>query len=232
MRAAILFSLGLLGACSHPAPKAPAPIEGPHSAEAARLTAETVAFVVQDLEETHAYCSGVWVSDTSLVTAAHCLEFREPGEILDYVTHDDVFAPGDLAKRPAIVASHAMVYAVDDAHDLALLRASSRVHEYVHTTLAEVRPGAFVATMGHPMGLWWSYSSGEVAAVRLEDIGGESVWIQATAPISPGNSGGGLFDERGYLIGIASRSLTRGQMLNFYVHGQYVDALMRKQASL
>lgn len=43
--------------------------------------------------------------------------------------------------------------------------------------------------------------------------------IQTTAPVSPGNSGGGLFNERGELLGVASFIvLGRGvQNLNFFV---------------
>jgi S1-C subfamily serine protease len=103
-----------------------------------------------------------------------------------------------------------------------------------HVSLGPIHAGTFAQTMGHSLGLWWSYSSGDVAAVRYGDLGGPSmVWIQATTPISPGNSGCGLFDEDGDLIGIASRAVVRrgAENLNFFVHAQYADALVRKNAS-
>ena len=84
--------------------------------------------------------------------------------------------------------------------------------------------GSFAQAMGHPMGLWFSYSSGDVAAVRTTTAGLESpiTWIQATVPISPGNSGGGLFNAQGDLIGIASRARTgRAQLLNLFVPIEY-----------
>jgi serine protease Do len=41
--------------------------------------------------------------------------------------------------------------------------------------------------------------------------------IQATAPISPGNSGGPLVDASGNVIGIATKYATGGQNLNFFI---------------
>ena len=42
--------------------------------------------------------------------------------------------------------------------------------------------------------------------------------IQFTAPISPGSSGGALFDDSGNVIGITTSSLTSGQNINLAVH--------------
>lgn len=41
--------------------------------------------------------------------------------------------------------------------------------------------------------------------------------IQTTAPISPGSSGGGLFDAKGNLIAITAFFLKGSQNLNFAV---------------
>jgi S1-C subfamily serine protease len=41
--------------------------------------------------------------------------------------------------------------------------------------------------------------------------------LQTTAPISPGSSGGGLFDERGNLVGITTSSLRSAQSVNFAI---------------
>ena len=41
--------------------------------------------------------------------------------------------------------------------------------------------------------------------------------VQTTAPISPGSSGGGLFDASGNLIGITTFLLRDGQNLNFAI---------------
>ena len=56
---------------------------------------------------------------------------------------------------------------------------------------------------------------GNVSAVFTED---NVDWIQTTAPISHGSSGGALFNEAGKVIGITSAFRTDGQNLNFAIN--------------
>jgi len=46
---------------------------------------------------------------------------------------------------------------------------------------------------------------------------GDQMYIQSTAPISPGNSGGPLFDAYGNVIGINTLTFLNGQNVNFAV---------------
>jgi len=63
--------------------------------------------------------------------------------------------------------------------------------------------GEEVFAMGNPLGLGWSYSAGAIAAIRRSTYeGGMLRMIQAQLPLNPGNSGGGLYDAQGELIGI------------------------------
>lgn len=48
-------------------------------------------------------------------------------------------------------------------------------------------------------------------------MGGKRAVIQTTAPISPGSSGGGLFDASGELVGLTTFTLQDSQNLNFAV---------------
>ena len=80
--------------------------------------------------------------------------------------------------------------------------------------LQSVIVGASVYAIGSPRGLELTISDGIVSGIRK--FNGESV-IQTTAPISPGSSGGGLFDEEARLIGITTFYLVDGQNLNFAV---------------
>ena len=50
--------------------------------------------------------------------------------------------------------------------------------------------------------------------------------IQTSAAISPGSSGGGLFDERGRLIGITSFKIRGGENLNFALPINYVRGML------
>jgi S1-C subfamily serine protease len=111
----------------------------------------------------------------------------------------------------------------DVAHDLALIRdRTASGHAIAGISFPSV--GQNVEMMGHPLGLWWSYSRGQVSAIRLKAFGeGEAMyWIQTTAAVSPGNSGGGLFDDDGNLIGICHGYLPRGQGLSLFVHAKYL----------
>lgn len=238
MRSAVPFLVGLLlGACARPVPSATTPSASvTHVEAAADLEAKTVALVHRDDEgDLRSYCTGIWVSETAILTAHHCVDEASASDDVEYVVREDVYPPGELRERTSIVTRNAKLQATDEAHDLALLQASSppphRVAS-VSVSVASIRPGAFAQTVGHSLGLWWSYSSGDVAALRQRDFGGRDIlWVQATTPISRGNSGCGLFDENGKLIGLGHGALAYGQSLNLFVHGQYVDALLRRQAA-
>jgi S1-C subfamily serine protease len=234
MRAFFVVLLALvIAACARPMPSAPF-----SRVEAAKdLTSKTVALVIPNKTgQLRPYCSGVWVSRSAILTAHHCVDEHEVGDSLSYATHDDVYTPGELHERARIVPRNAVVQALDDEHDLALLQGQDLPqHGIARINLNEVaRAGMLAQSLGSPINQWFSYSVGDVASVRQEDIGGaDLVWVQATTPISPGNSGGGLFSESGALLGIASRAFGgRAQNLNFFVHYQYADALMRKQPYL
>ncbi|MBI3781683.1 MAG: trypsin-like peptidase domain-containing protein, partial [candidate division NC10 bacterium] len=68
--------------------------------------------------------------------------------------------------------------------------------------------------IGNPLGLERSVSEGLVSAIRKVD--GVTL-IQTTAPISPGSSGGPLFNVFGELVGLMKGSLPEGQNVNVAV---------------
>ena len=55
-----------------------------------------------------------------------------------------------------------------------------------------------------------SVSRGNVSAMRA-DAQGLSRYVQTTATLNPGNSGGPMVDDEGYVVGIVSRALVQGQ---------------------
>ncbi len=71
-----------------------------------------------------------------------------------------------------------------------------------------------VVTIGSPKGVTNSVSLGNISALYEED--GVS-YIQFTAPISPGSSGGALFNNRGEVIGITSAAIIDSQNMNLAV---------------
>lgn len=72
--------------------------------------------------------------------------------------------------------------------------------------------GERVYSIGTPSGLEQTLGEGIISGLR-EYKGVNS--IQTTAQISPGSSGGGLFDDKGNLIGITTFLLKESQALNF-----------------
>jgi hypothetical protein len=71
--------------------------------------------------------------------------------------------------------------------------------------------GEAAYTLGSPVGLELTLSNGIVSGRRDEK---GRLYVQTTAPISPGSSGGGLFDARGNLIGITTLALVGRERLN------------------
>jgi cytochrome c-type biogenesis protein CcmH/NrfG len=74
-----------------------------------------------------------------------------------------------------------------------------------------LKVGEPVYAVGAPRGLELSLSDGIVSQLR----GGPPPLIQTTAAISPGSSGGGLFDAEGRLVGFTTLYIEGGQSLNF-----------------
>jgi len=77
---------------------------------------------------------------------------------------------------------------------------------------ARIGIGDRVAIISSPKGLSNTVSDGLVSAIRTDD--GQRL-IQITAPISPGSSGGPVFDAHGKVVGIATLQMSEGQNLNF-----------------
>lgn len=113
----------------------------------------------------------------------------------------------------------ATIYAADADKDLCLLDAPGlKAPAIVVGHAATLRVGAVVYAVGSPQGLELSLSNGLVSQLR----GGPPPIIQTTAAISPGSSGGGLFDAHGRLVGITSFYLKGGQNLNFAIPVEWI----------
>jgi S1-C subfamily serine protease len=79
-----------------------------------------------------------------------------------------------------------------------------------------VEVGEQVFVIGHPEGLEFSLSGGLVAQTRGEDL------VQISAPVSPGNSGGPVYDTHGRLLAVVQSVIDKtknpnAENLNFAV---------------
>src|SRR5262249_37203922 len=211
----------------------------PEASRAARsaedLARKTVALVdLKDDGDVRPFCTGVWISPTSILTANHCVDDVELNiETVRYSTRDGLL-DRDGASASPLATYPSVVYARDVDHDLALLGAFAPPrHAFATLNSDSITVGQHVQVMGHPLGLLYSYSEGEVSAIRrlgLRAYADGSTWIQATVPISPGNSGGGLFDLDGHLIGITTATFPRGQNLNVFVHRTHIAAFLKSES--
>jgi S1-C subfamily serine protease len=91
-------------------------------------------------------------------------------------------------------------------------------------TYSSVQVGERIFVIGHPEGLNFSVSNGIVSRMPGSDV------LQVSAPISPGNSGGPVYDEYGNLLGIVTSKVARSmepeaENLNFAVS---TDALLHE----
>jgi S1-C subfamily serine protease len=80
---------------------------------------------------------------------------------------------------------------------------------------ATLAVGETVFTIGSPKGLVNTLGQGLVSGLRRSNDGVE--FVQISAPVSPGSSGGGLFDDRGNLIGVTTFTIRDSQNLNFAI---------------
>lgn len=107
--------------------------------------------------------------------------------------------------------------------DLALLTTSLKVPEsfVLNETYSQNLIGLDVFVIGNPYGLEGTFSTGVISGLR--EIDGVR-YIQISAPISPGNSGGPVILRDGTVIGIATMGLKVGQNLNFAITAAEVIA--------
>ena len=140
--------------------------------------------------------SGVVIGPQTVLTNCHVVPGKSRIEFkLGNVSHEATLLEGNTA------------------YDLCTLKVPTLVAKPVTVReLRGIKVGERVYAIGNPQGFELTLSEGLVSGLR--DIEND-VQIQTTAQISPGSSGGGLFDSAGRLIGITTWIWTGGQNLNF-----------------
>lgn len=132
----------------------------------------------------------------------------------------------------------ATILARDASNDLALLRTAGRGHS-VQFRSSPIQLGEAVYALGYPYagtldnGL--NFTNGLVSS--LAGIQNDSRYIQVTAAVQPGNSGGPLIDEFGTVAGVVTARLSDINMLknsgslpqnvNFAIRADFVMSFLR-----
>jgi S1-C subfamily serine protease len=119
----------------------------------------------------------------------------------------------------------ATIEAANDERDLARLRAPGLGLPQVSLASEQdaLKTGDRVYAVGAPLGLELSLSEGIVSGLR-EESGAQLV--QTTAAISPGSSGGGLFNARGELVGVTAFQYRSAQSLNFALPRSWIAGIL------
>ena len=118
------------------------------------------------------------------------------------------------------------VLIADEKKDIAILQfMTPTVMQPLTPAEKTPRRGENVVAIGSPIGLKNTVSMGNVSSVYTED---DVSWIQFTAAISHGSSGGALFNDDGEVIGITSAFWEDGQNLNLAIDIREAVALYEK----
>lgn len=133
---------------------------------------------------------------------------------------------------------------LDPARDLALLRIHP-AKDLPTLKLGDsdaVSAGDQIVAIGNPLGVFdYSVTSGLISQVRplcgqeaiaAQQCKEELTVLQISAAISPGSSGGPLFNQFGEVVGVTTAIITAGQNINLAVPGNYLKPLVAQHAAI
>jgi Trypsin-like peptidase domain len=113
------------------------------------------------------------------------------------------------------------VLAFDKKRDIAVIKAhGNNFKTVVLGDSSQLQIGEEVVAIGSPLSLESTVSNGILSGIRSEGedaFGPTNQFLQITAPISHGSSGGPLFNMFGQVVGITSAALVGGENLNFAI---------------
>lgn len=153
--------------------------------------------------------SGVVVAASRVVTNCHVLR--------------EVHALKVVSGAQSYVANWALS---DPERDLCLLQVVDLNAPPVKMRkLDSVRVGEAAYAIGNPLGFGLSVSAGLVSHKVVRE---GAAAILSSAPQSPGSSGGGVFDGKARLLGIATGILGAGQNINLVLPSDLIEALLTR----
>lgn len=168
--------------------------------------------------------SGFFVSsDGRVVTNNHVIEGAS-----EFRAHSDYSGAYYLTTDPSTA-----IIGFSKEEDWALLKFGAKKVPFIDIGDSDkINVGDKVMAIGSPSGMENTISEGIISYIH-RNIDNQDL-IQFTAPISPGSSGGGLFDDKGKAIGItkASSSDDKAQNINFAVPINYLKPTLKGQTTI
>lgn len=170
------------------------------SCDIEKLKDNVVLILVYDKYGNHISTgSGVYINNNTIYTNAHVAADADSIEVV-------------LEDNTKVMVKGIQAYVED--MDIAIL-ITEEVKGMKKLKINEnAKIGSEVYAVGSPRGLKNTISDGILSREYDED---EYVMYQHTAPISPGSSGGALFNKRGELIGINCATYTNSQNINLAI---------------
>ena len=193
-------------------------------------TVDTVMIVYQP------YCTGVWVSKTIFLTAHHCIEDLGTKEQLksgkvkvNFLDQKQVI---NVSESPKGTYQGVVKY-FDAEHDLAMIEVKGNKPKHDIARVSNIGAGIGTKTymVGHVQGLYYTYIEGVVSSYRQRmpvAATRNGPYMQVSAPIHLGNSGGGVFNEDGELLGICSFISARAPNASFYIPAPVIAHFLRE----
>lgn len=112
----------------------------------------------------------------------------------------------------------------DPATDLALLRLVEVPHDLVPLPIGDsrdLRAGDWIVAVGNPFGFAQTVTAGVVSFVGRHlphsDFGVTNDFLQFSAPVNPGSSGGPVLDLAGRVVGVTTQAAIEAQGISFAV---------------
>lgn len=191
---------------------------------AVRLSAEEVfAKISPAVVEVYAY-----ESDGEYYNLGSGFFLDDEGTLLTNYHVVDATVSGEICTQDGAFHDILSVLAYDPTLDLAILKADITGNPYLTVSQKAVATGETIYALGSSEGLTSTFSTGIVSAASRDFEGVR--YIQITAPISHGNSGGPLVNVYGEVVGVNTMGYLEGQNLNFAVDINELEKLDRSES--
>lgn len=144
--------------------------------------------------------AGFFVGSNLIMTANHILAF----------TANELYGIGKLPEFAVQLFSgekfKATIVRQDSVVDIAILKIEV-AKEKIPPPLklgdsSKVEAGDIVMAIGHPLGFFWTLTTGVISALRKTNELPQRDFLQSDVAINPGNSGGPLINLEGEIIGV------------------------------
>ncbi len=184
-------------------PPEPAKQPQPHEIIAKSLDSTVILL---NVDQERVLCAGQFVAPYWILTAQHCIPnatgcededgLCQVGGTVPYVSRASYETAGTKV-------SYGKVKAIDPEADIALIVTPELSTVWTNVGFGAVEKGEAVYMIGHPLGIPYVITQGFITSTSDH-------YIRASIAINYGNSGGGLYDMQGNLLGVTSQMVNAG----------------------